>query len=174
MLGKKSVHATHALIVMASQAGARTITAAQLASHMALSVSYLESLLKVLRENGLVRSVRGPGGGYELGMPASQMSLWAVSRLFDAAPAPARPTGPDQIDLDLALGDAMQAHAQQLLSSVFIGDHVQSVLPIPTSSPPLKWGFGFKPLAPRWLPEAPNSVFQLSEFMAQTAPAWAA
>ncbi|WP_090137898.1 Rrf2 family transcriptional regulator [Limnohabitans sp. DM1] len=66
MLGKKSVHATHALIVMASQPLGRTITTAQLASHMGMSVSYLESLLKVLRANALVRSVRGPVGGYEL------------------------------------------------------------------------------------------------------------
>lgn len=174
MPGKKSIHATHALIVMASQGGGRTISAAQLASHMGLSVSYLESLLKVLRENGLVRSVRGPGGGYELGMPAAQMSLWAVTRLFDVAEPPVRATASDRIDLDQALGDAMQAHAQKLLSSVFIGDHVQHVLPMPMSRPQLKWGFGFKPLAPRWLPEAPNSVFQLSEFMAQTTPAWAA
>lgn len=174
MFGKKSVHATHALVVMASLAPMCTITAADLAAQMGLSVSYLESLLKVLRENGLVRSVRGPGGGYELGMPAAQMSVWAVVQIFDA-PTPQAPlTHPDQIDLDAALGQAMELHFQQVLSQVFIGDQVSQVQGLPERPKSAKWRFGFKPLAPRWMPDAPNSVFQLSQFVSPSANAWAA
>lgn len=174
MLGKKSVHGIHALVLMAALSPGCTITAADLAAQMGLSVSYLESLLKVLRENGLVRSVRGPGGGYELGQPAGQMSLWAVVQVFEPAPAPTPVTHPDQIDLDHALGEVMEAHFQQVLSEVFIGDQVSQVQPPPARVKPLKWGLGFKPLAPRWMPDAPNSVFQLSQFVGSSASAWAA
>lgn len=43
-----------------------------------ISLSYLEQLFARLRRSGLVRSVRGPGGGYLLSKPASDISVSAV------------------------------------------------------------------------------------------------
>lgn len=43
-----------------------------------ISLSYLEQLFALLRRRGLVRSVRGPGGGYHLGKDASQISVAEV------------------------------------------------------------------------------------------------
>jgi Rrf2 family iron-sulfur cluster assembly transcriptional regulator len=42
------------------------ISLADIAARQAISLSYLEQLLAKLRRNGLVKSVRGPGGGYLL------------------------------------------------------------------------------------------------------------
>jgi hypothetical protein len=42
------------------------------------------------------------------------------------------------------------------------------------SAKPQNWSFGIKPLAPRWVPDAPNSVFQLSQFVAPSAATWLA
>ncbi len=172
MLGKKALHAINALIAMASMPLGRCVTASQLASQMGLSVSYLESLLKVLRENGFVRSTRGPGGGYVLAAPASQMSVWSVVALLDPRPEPQRVTGEAQIDLDAVLGTAFDDHIRTHLSSTFIGDHAQETLAIKTQSPRQILGFGLKPMAPRWVPEAPNSVFQLSQFLGEPTAAW--
>jgi Rrf2 family iron-sulfur cluster assembly transcriptional regulator len=38
-------------------------------------LSYLEQLFAALRGKGLVRGVRGPGGGYYLGRPAAEISI---------------------------------------------------------------------------------------------------
>ncbi|MBI1362917.1 MAG: Rrf2 family transcriptional regulator [Proteobacteria bacterium] len=42
------------------------VTLAQIADRQSISLSYLEQLFARLRKNGLVKSVRGPGGGYIL------------------------------------------------------------------------------------------------------------
>lgn len=48
-----------------------------------ISLSYLEQLFARLRRSGLVRSVRGPGGGYLLSKPASDISVSAVIDAVD-------------------------------------------------------------------------------------------
>ena len=47
----------------------RPVTLAYLARLQDISISYLEQIFAQLRKHGLVRSVRGPGGGYVLNKP---------------------------------------------------------------------------------------------------------
>lgn len=173
MLSKKVFHAVNALVVMASLPAGQTITTAELAAQVGLSVSYVESLLKALREHGFVHATRGPGGGYDLAHSADRMSVWSVVAALDPYPEPVVVQGELQIDLEQALGQSLERELQAFLSATFIGDHVNETL----SSLPRKakvWDFGFKPMAPQWRPEAPNSVFQLSQFIAEPAAAWRA
>jgi Rrf2 family iron-sulfur cluster assembly transcriptional regulator len=172
MLSKKAIHAVNALVFIASLPAGESVTTAELASQIGLSVSYVESLLKILREGGFIRSTRGPGGGYDLAMSASRISVWSVVAVVDPHPQPLRVNGPDQIDLEAALGVAFDAQFEAVLSATFIADHVQAVPDLQRSSKPQNWSFGIKPMAPRWMPEAPNSVFQLSQFVAEPAVAW--
>lgn len=172
MLSKKAIHAVNALVFIASLPAGESVTTAELASQIGLSVSYVESLLKILREGGFIRSTRGPGGGYDLAMSASRISVWSVVAVVDPHPQPLRVNGPDQIDLEAALGVAFDAQFEAVLSATFIADHVQAVPDLQRSSKPQNWSFGIKPMAPRWMPEAPNSVFQLSQFVAESAVAW--
>ncbi|MFW6413104.1 MAG: Rrf2 family transcriptional regulator, partial [Oceanicaulis sp.] len=44
----------------------------EIASRQEISLSYLEQLFAKLRRAGLVKSVRGPGGGYRLARPAGE------------------------------------------------------------------------------------------------------
>ncbi len=53
----------------------RPVTLASIAERQFISLSYLEQLFRHLRENGLVRSVRGPGGGYFLGRDANSITI---------------------------------------------------------------------------------------------------
>jgi Rrf2 family iron-sulfur cluster assembly transcriptional regulator len=46
-------------------------------------LSYLEQLFARLRKNGLVTSVRGPGGGYLLGRGANEISVGDVINAVD-------------------------------------------------------------------------------------------
>ena len=67
-----------------------TVSTQDIADLLGLSVSYLESILKVLKANGIIRSYRGPGGGYQMDADPSELSVWEVVSLFDfvfAAPA---------------------------------------------------------------------------------------
>ena len=55
----------------------------QIAEGEGISMAYAGKLLWVLGQAGLVRSVRGPKGGYTLGRPASQIPLSDVIKVFD-------------------------------------------------------------------------------------------
>lgn len=48
---------------------------ADIAGRQEISLSYLEQLFAQLRREGLVKSVRGPGGGYVLARPAAATSI---------------------------------------------------------------------------------------------------
>lgn len=174
MLSKKVFHAVNALVVMACLPTGSTITTDELASQVGLSVSYVESLLKALREHGFVRATRGPGGGYDLAMSAERMSVWSVVDALDPYMPPPAIEGDLQIDLEQALGQSFEQELQTFLSNTFIADHV-SADGVPSLPRKAKvWDFGFKPLVQPWRPEAPNSVFQLSQFVAKPAATWRA
>ena len=54
---------------------ARPVTLAEIAARQDISQSYLEQLFGRLRRAGLVRSARGPGGGYRLARPAAELRI---------------------------------------------------------------------------------------------------
>ncbi|HLD08561.1 MAG TPA: Rrf2 family transcriptional regulator, partial [Methylophilaceae bacterium] len=64
------------------------VTLAGISERQAISLSYLEQLFSRLRRNGLVKSVRGPGGGYRLAKKQTEISvseiISAVDELIDA------------------------------------------------------------------------------------------
>jgi len=51
------------------------VTLAAISERQHISLSYLEQLFGRLRRAGLVTSVRGPGGGYNLGRPLRNLSV---------------------------------------------------------------------------------------------------
>jgi Rrf2 family iron-sulfur cluster assembly transcriptional regulator len=71
-------YAVRALVDLASQPGTRPVSLRQIAARGHISVSYLEQLFLKLRRRHLVRSVRGPGGGYLLARNADSISVAEV------------------------------------------------------------------------------------------------
>jgi Rrf2 family iron-sulfur cluster assembly transcriptional regulator len=69
-LSTKGRYAVMALVDLASQSDGRPVALAEIAERQEISLSYLEQLFAKLRRGGLVRSVRGPGGGYLLARTA--------------------------------------------------------------------------------------------------------
>jgi Rrf2 family iron-sulfur cluster assembly transcriptional regulator len=51
------------------------VTLSEIAQNQGISLSYLEQLFANLRSKGLVKGVRGPGGGYYLGRDLEQISV---------------------------------------------------------------------------------------------------
>jgi Rrf2 family iron-sulfur cluster assembly transcriptional regulator len=66
----------------------KPVTLAGISERQSISLSYLEQLFSRLRRNDLVKSVRGPGGGYRIAKPLEQITvseiISAVDELIDA------------------------------------------------------------------------------------------
>jgi Rrf2 family iron-sulfur cluster assembly transcriptional regulator len=80
-LTTKGRYAVTAMLDLALNADKGPICLADISRRQEISLPYLEQLFARLRRADLVKSVRGPGGGYLLAMPATEIS---VSRVIDA------------------------------------------------------------------------------------------
>jgi Rrf2 family iron-sulfur cluster assembly transcriptional regulator len=74
-LSTKGRYAVMAMTDLARHGPDRTVSLAEIATRQQISLSYLEQLFARLRRGGLVKSVRGPGGGYRLARPADQTTV---------------------------------------------------------------------------------------------------
>lgn len=82
-LTSKGRYAVTAMLDVTLNAQAGPVPLADISERQGISLSYLEQLFARLRKNGLVNSVRGPGGGYQLGAQAACISVGAVIRAVD-------------------------------------------------------------------------------------------
>ena len=75
-LSTKGRYAVMAMVDLTRNSDGRPVALADIAERQEISLSYLEQLFAKLRKGGLVRSVRGPGGGYLLahGADATRIS----------------------------------------------------------------------------------------------------
>ncbi len=80
-LTTKGRYAVTAMLDLALHGGDGPVSLADISSRQEISLSYLEQLFAKLRRNGLVDSVRGPGGGYQLSRPLA--AIYA-SQIIDA------------------------------------------------------------------------------------------
>jgi Rrf2 family protein len=90
----KAEYAMRALLTLAAADGG-PLTADKLAESQTLPVKFLENILVDLRRGGLVRSQRGPEGGYRLARDASEISAADVLRLVDGPLAEVRGLRPE-------------------------------------------------------------------------------
>jgi Rrf2 family protein len=60
----------------------------EISARQEISVDYLEQLLRRLRTAGLVRSVRGPHGGFALAKPAEKVHVWEILAALEPDIAP--------------------------------------------------------------------------------------
>jgi len=67
-LSTKGRYAVMAMVDLARHSRERPVSLADIAVRQEISLSYLEQLFSRLRRSGLVKSVRGPGGGYRLAL----------------------------------------------------------------------------------------------------------
>jgi Rrf2 family iron-sulfur cluster assembly transcriptional regulator len=74
-LSTKGRYAVMAMTDLARHGADRAVSLAEIAARQQISLSYLEQLFARLRRGGLVKSVRGPGGGYRLARPAAETTV---------------------------------------------------------------------------------------------------
>jgi Rrf2 family iron-sulfur cluster assembly transcriptional regulator len=87
-LTTKGRFAVTAMLDLALNEVDRPVTLAGISERQEISLSYLEQLFSRLRRDGLVKSVRGPGGGYRIAKPLNEITvsniITAVDELIDA------------------------------------------------------------------------------------------
>jgi Rrf2 family protein len=77
-ISRKIDYGLRAMIFLASIPGDAVVPFREIARRMAIPEDFLAKILKELVDEGLVRSTRGPRGGYALGRPASEVSFLDV------------------------------------------------------------------------------------------------
>lgn len=88
-LSTKGRYAVMAMADLARHGRERPVSLADIAERQEISLSYLEQLFARLRRGGLVKSVRGPGGGYRL---AKGLDETRVAEIVLAVDEPIRAT----------------------------------------------------------------------------------
>ena len=82
-LSTKGRYAVTAMMDIALHEKQGPVTLAEISQCQGISLSYLEQLFAKLRKEGLVKGVRGPGGGYSLARPSDQISVADIIQSVD-------------------------------------------------------------------------------------------
>lgn len=85
---RRTDYATRAVLALTLVDDGRARKIHELAEATATPVSVLEQVLPQLRSAGIVRSERGPTGGYRLNHPPEEITLGKVVRLIQGPLAP--------------------------------------------------------------------------------------
>ena len=71
----RTLYGLKAVLALASRFGEGSMAVSQIAKIEGISTAYLEQILNALKKKGLVKSVRGPQGGYVVAQKPSDISL---------------------------------------------------------------------------------------------------
>ena len=128
-LTTKGRFAVTAMVDLALRQGRGPVTLSAISERQHISLSYLEQLFGKLRRQSLVSSVRGPGGGYNLGKPAQNISvadiIAAVDEVVDATQCGGKENClDDRRCMTHELWTALNVKMHEYLSSVTLQDLV--------------------------------------------------
>jgi Rrf2 family protein len=88
MLSQRAKYGLKAMLALARRPGSAPLLVADLAREESIPQKFLEMILLQLRNQGLVQSKKGPGGGYLLLQSADAITLGRVVRILDGPLAP--------------------------------------------------------------------------------------
>ncbi|MBH0238925.1 RrF2 family transcriptional regulator [Methylobrevis albus] len=90
MLTKKGKYGLKALVDLAKLPPGETAFITDIAQRNNIPKKFLDAILLDLRKAGILRSKKGPGGGYALSKPAEEIRIGQVIRVLDGPLAPIR------------------------------------------------------------------------------------
>ncbi|MFA6279692.1 MAG: Rrf2 family transcriptional regulator [Bdellovibrionales bacterium] len=90
-ISTKGRHAVMAMVDIARHSEERPVPLADVAQRQLISLSYLEQLVSKLKKNALVKSMRGPGGGYVLASDPALISIYQIVAAVDTPSQAERP-----------------------------------------------------------------------------------
>ena len=139
-LSTKGRYAMVALADLALQPDGAMSSLSDISGRQDVSLPYLEQLFVKLRRAGLVASVRGPGGGYKLARPASEIRVSdileavdeTVSALHTGAGASGAVSGSRAQSMTNRLWESLSAHVYVFLHQTRLSDVVgNGLVPCP-------------------------------------------
>lgn len=126
-LSTKGRYAVTAMLDLALNANdGNKVTLADISEFQGISLSYLEQLFARLRQTKLVSGTRGPGGGYRLSRPASEITIAEIIHAVDERTGKEKVMKVDERhqktqQLWQALSDNINDH----LSKISLGDLIE-------------------------------------------------
>jgi Rrf2 family protein len=131
----KADYAVRAVVELASSSQQSPRKVDDVAQAQAIPVSFLENILTQLRSSGVVRSQRGPEGGYWLAHPPEQVSLAQVIRAVEGPLVGVRGQRPEEIEYTGSAESlqkvwiALRANLRKVLEEVSVADVASGKLP---------------------------------------------
>jgi len=116
----KTVYGLVALLELASvHPAGGVLQAAEIAARQGIPERYLEQMLASLRRGGILRSLRGPRGGYRLARPPEEISVAEVVACLEGEMAKGRSagTGTPEFSVVAGLEAALERRGQELLAA---------------------------------------------------------
>ena len=83
MIAQKTRYALRSLLFLAEEQGAAPVQLGRIAETQRVPPKYLELIMLDLKKAGLVKSSRGPRGGYQLARPADRISFGEIVRTME-------------------------------------------------------------------------------------------
>jgi Rrf2 family protein len=131
----KADYAVRAVIELADSAQDAPRKVDEVARAQNIPVSFLENILTQLRSSGIVRSQRGPEGGYWLARPAAEVNLADIIRAVEGPLVGVRGQRPEEVEYAGSAESlqqvwvALRANLRNVLENVTVADVAQGKLP---------------------------------------------
>ncbi len=124
-ISSKGNYGLRAVLDLALHYGEGVVQSAGIASRQDIPESYLVQLLNLLRNAGLVRSVRGPKGGHELIRRPEEITVGAVLEVLEGPvqlTGETRESGNGAKDVLREVYERLEEAVEDVLTSVTFGD----------------------------------------------------
>src|SRR3954470_5458706 len=131
----KADYAVRAVIELAGSSQQAPRKVDTVAQAQAIPVSFLENILTQLRSSGVVRSQRGPEGGYWLARPAEELDLAHVIRAVEGPLVGVRGQRPEEIEYTGSaealqqVWIALRANLRKVLEETTVANVAEGKLP---------------------------------------------
>jgi Rrf2 family protein len=131
-ISAKAEYAVRALAQLAADGADGPVKAEHVATEQEIPLKFLLGILRELRQARLVRSTRGPEGGYELYRPATEITLADVIRAVDGPLASVRDLSLSDLTYPGPLAEvwmAVRGSLRSVLEAITLADLVEDKLP---------------------------------------------
>jgi Rrf2 family protein len=131
----KADYAVRAVVELADSRQDAPRKVDQVAQAQSIPVSFLENILTQLRSSGIVRSQRGPEGGYWLAHPADEVNLADIIRAVEGPLVGVRGQRPEEVEYAGSAESlqqvwvALRANLRKVLENVTVADVASGRLP---------------------------------------------
>lgn len=88
MISTRGRYALRVMIELAKNDAGTYMKLENIANNQEISKKYLEAIIKLLVQEGLVTGLRGKGGGYKLALPPERYTVGQILRLTEGTLAP--------------------------------------------------------------------------------------